>query len=225
MSASLSIDETRARLAARGACECEDGWHVGEQSDRGTTMAEVCDLCGPRAGVCDADIAQLPEVREAVSAVTDCAECIDGLWHHEREEGRSYSRSSYCGCPPGAACCESCHEDHDEYGYELCEVEFPAGVYRGTCCSVKNLFDRLKAWPAAIAQVAGVVMLAAVLLGCGRPTDGELQEAFLRTCMSHEFSPRQCHFLYVIAARADGAADAANTSAGFALGFSAGNIR
>lgn len=34
-------------------------------------------------------------------------------------------------------CCDSCHEDRDEYGYYLCEVKIGDTFY-GVCCFVQT---------------------------------------------------------------------------------------
>ena len=37
-------------------------------------------------------------------------------------------------------CCDSCHEDYDEEGYEMCMIETKEGYYH-VCCSVSNAYE------------------------------------------------------------------------------------
>lgn len=39
-------------------------------------------------------------------------------------------------------CCLSCHEDADEYGYELLYLELDGQLIE-VCCAVMNAYDRL----------------------------------------------------------------------------------
>ncbi len=43
-------------------------------------------------------------------------------------------------------CCESCHVDHDEFGYDLCAVDGPDGSIGrhsgGVCCTVSLYLDK-----------------------------------------------------------------------------------
>lgn len=42
-------------------------------------------------------------------------------------------------------CCESCHSDHDEAGYDLCAVDGPDGSVGGhtggVCCTMSRYLD------------------------------------------------------------------------------------
>ncbi len=42
----------------------------------------------------------------------------------------------------GPSCCESCHVDADEYGYDLCEVKTPDGRDALVCCWMMNAIGR-----------------------------------------------------------------------------------
>ncbi len=41
------------------------------------------------------------------------------------------------------SCCDSCHEDHDDHGYDLCERGLPDGRVARLCCWMANAFDAL----------------------------------------------------------------------------------
>jgi len=45
--------------------------------------------------------------------------------------------------PDAPSCCDSCHEDADEYGYDLCEVEIGPDEYAVVCCKVSNYLRNL----------------------------------------------------------------------------------
>lgn len=48
-------------------------------------------------------------------------------------------------CPsPGDICCDSCHDDFDEYGYDLIHVDLPNGSEALVCCRVSGILDALK---------------------------------------------------------------------------------
>ena len=43
----------------------------------------------------------------------------------------------YVGCEIGeASCCISCHEDHDDYDFDLIRVELKDGTLAEVCCAV-----------------------------------------------------------------------------------------
>ncbi len=50
--------------------------------------------------------------------------------------------SKHCNDFPNIPCCVSCHEDEEEYGYDLIHSEFKADeIY--VCCSVSNALNEL----------------------------------------------------------------------------------
>lgn len=55
-----------------------------------------------------------------------------------------------------AACCDSCHEDDEEYGYPLCEIGIAGNSY-WVCCYVQQAAFTMQTLngPAAPAQPAG----------------------------------------------------------------------
>jgi len=47
-----------------------------------------------------------------------------------------------CSDFPGApGCCLSCHEDANEYGFDLCRVTLKEGEEAAACCSVVNWLE------------------------------------------------------------------------------------
>lgn len=41
-------------------------------------------------------------------------------------------------------CCVSCHEDYEEFGYDLCELTLPDEIVIECCCVAKSYVDSLK---------------------------------------------------------------------------------
>lgn len=39
-------------------------------------------------------------------------------------------------------CCSSCHEDEEEYGYDMCEFELPSGETVHVCCRIANEYRK-----------------------------------------------------------------------------------
>lgn len=40
------------------------------------------------------------------------------------------------------SCCTSCHDDQDEYGYELPEIDFNKDRYSTVCCAVLIAWEK-----------------------------------------------------------------------------------
>lgn len=63
----------------------------------------------------------------------------------------TYERTLHCGSFPqlGAVrCCYSCHEDYDEYGYEMIFLyQDMDGVTAHICCAVANAIDEMRDHP------------------------------------------------------------------------------
>jgi hypothetical protein len=39
--------------------------------------------------------------------------------------------------------CDSCHEDFDEWGYEMCEIDLGKNRYAEVCCSISTTYNHL----------------------------------------------------------------------------------
>ena len=57
----------------------------------------------------------------------------------------------WCGGFDGApACCNSCHEDHEQFDMDLMDIELTDGRTAIVCCAVGNWLEELIARGAAI---------------------------------------------------------------------------